>query len=214
MSNSFAADLEPPPPPIDELRPATYDWSGLYIGGWVGNACINGGTLLDSTATEFIVDGCGLKGGALAGYNYQVNDWVLGVEVDYGLSSRIVENTDPGADFNVKFDGLGSARAKLGYAFDDTMVFLTGGLAYADAELSGGTGAAGTPFKTNENIWGWVIGGGIEHAMTDAIRIRLDYMYSDFSDKDFTCSPTCTADVDWGGEHEVRFAFTYAFDMF
>ena len=38
-----AADLDvPPPPPVEELRPATYDWTGIYVGAWVGATCVDG----------------------------------------------------------------------------------------------------------------------------------------------------------------------------
>ena len=55
VASSLAADLDmplpppPPPPPVTELRSATYDWSGAYVGGWIGNACIDG-TLRDNIA--------------------------------------------------------------------------------------------------------------------------------------------------------------------
>ncbi len=114
MSN--AADYAPPPP-VDELRPATYDWSGLYVGAWTGNACFGGGYLVDG-ANQFELDGCSMKAGIEGGYNYQIQDWVLGVEVDYGWSTGKFQKDyhpiDVGDDFT--FNSIGTARAKLGYA--------------------------------------------------------------------------------------------------
>ena len=95
LSEAFAADA--PPPPVVQLRPAQYDWSGIYAGGWVGLACLDGrGSLVDKTAgNTFNNGGCGFKGGALLGYNYQFDQFVVGAEADLGTSTDIVRNTEP-----------------------------------------------------------------------------------------------------------------------
>jgi outer membrane immunogenic protein len=199
-----------PPPPVDDLRPASYDWSGLYVGGWVGNACLDG--QLDDGALQYNLSGCGFKGGLGAGYNYQIQDWVIGAEVDYGWGTRIVENYDIGAvGDNLALSGIGTARAKLGYAFDDTLIFITAGGTYASFKLTGQAGA--TSFSTKDDMLGWTIGGGIEHALTDQFRIRLDYLYTDFGNNDFGCIPGCNIDVD-STEHEVRLGAFWAFNWF
>ncbi len=212
ISGAFAADFEPPPPPVEDLRPATYDWSGLYVGLWVGNACMDG--TADDGTTAFLLAGCGYKGGIGAGYNYQVQDWVFGVEVDYGWGTEIAENNDPGADIAYQINGIGTGRGKFGYAFDDTLIFLTAGAAYANGELSGTSGAGATPFSENEDHFGWTVGGGIEHAVTDSFRLRLDYLYTDMGKKFYQPCGACNVDVDWGGEHEVRLGGFWAFNFF
>jgi outer membrane immunogenic protein len=211
-TSAYAADYEPPPP-VDDLRPASYDWSGLYVGAWVGNGCLDESTLDDGT-TPLELDGCGFKGGVSAGYNHQIQDWVLGVEVDYGLGSTIEHDYDPtasGDDFS--FNSLGTARMRFGYAFDDTLLFITGGGAYLNAELTG-QARVGQRFKVDEDVFGWTIGGGIEHAVTDNFRLRLDYLYTQFSDVTYHPCPVCNVDTDFGGEHEVRIGGVWAFNWF
>ncbi len=81
---------------------------------------------------------------------------------------------------------------------------MTAGGAYTDFQLTGQSGPAGVRFDENDWYLGWVIGGGIEHAVTDNFRLRLDYLYTDYSAKDFGCLPGCQPEVDPGSEHEVQ----------
>jgi outer membrane immunogenic protein len=209
---SVAADYEPPPP-VDDLRPASYDWSGLYVAGWVGNACVDG--TVDDGLLPLGFGGCGFKGGVGLGYNYQIQDWVLGVEVDYGMGGKINDDYDPTATNDyIKLAGIGTARAKLGYAFDDTMIFITGGAAYVDTKLTGQRTAASVAFSEKADSFGWTIGGGIEHAITDNFHLRLDYLYTQFAGFEYAPCSTCSLEVEWEGEHEVRLGGVWAFHWF
>src|SRR5262249_4775515 len=57
-----------PPPP---LPLPFYVWTGLYVGAHVGGGWADLG--VGDTASGFI-------GGGQVGYNYQINQWVFGVE--------------------------------------------------------------------------------------------------------------------------------------
>jgi outer membrane immunogenic protein len=204
-ATALAADLDPPPPPMEQLRPSTYDWSGAYVGGWVGNACIDG-TFIDNTAgNTFENAGCGLKGGVLAGYNHQIDNVVLGVEADWGMSNNIVDNPISPANYKFALDNIATLRGRVGYAFDDTMLFLTAGGAWAQGDIT----APGLPNLTSDH-YGWTVGGGIEHAVTDTVRVRLDYLYTRLSDAHYAAG-CCNVDVNWGAEHEARAALIWAF---
>jgi outer membrane immunogenic protein len=215
VASSLAADLDmplppPPPPPVAELRSATYDWSGAYVGGWIGNACIDG-TLRDNTAaTDYLNAGCGFKGGVLAGYNHQIEDIVFGVEGDWGMSNKIVHNIDPTADFSYQLNSIATLRGRMGYAFDDTLLFLTAGGAWAQGDVNGIVSA--TPSHLKGNHFGWTIGGGVEHAVTDNFRVKLDYLYTRMNNVHYSggCG-ACDINVNWGGEHEVRLGAIWAF---
>src|SRR3989337_3448225 len=50
-SSAFAADLDVPPP-MDDLRPATYDWSGPYIGIFGAAIAVDG--TYDATCTAAV----------------------------------------------------------------------------------------------------------------------------------------------------------------
>jgi outer membrane immunogenic protein len=211
----FAADLDeplaPPPPPVTELRPANYDWTGAYAGVWGGLTCI------DSTAsvtvglitTSFLNAGCGAKGGVVGGYNYQMDDIVFGVEADWGMSGNIVHNTQVGADFDYAMDHIATGRARLGYAMDDTMFFVTGGAAWARGHLTDNVSTT-TPDDLRADHWGWTIGGGVEHAVTDQLRVRMDYLYTHFNNVAYT-DACCNIDSGPGDDHEVRLAAMWSF---
>jgi outer membrane immunogenic protein len=209
-SIALGADLDPPPPPVDHLRPATYDWSGGYVGGWVGTACIDG-TLADNTAgITFENAGCGFKGGVLAGYNHQMDNIVFGIEGDWGMSNSIVTNNETFADYTFGLDSIATLRGRVGYAMDDTMFFLTAGGAWARGDLNSTTGGPADHLKSDH--FGWTIGGGIEHAVTDQLRVKLDYLYTILGDGHYgsPCA-SCDVDIHWGTEQEVRLGMIWAF---
>ena len=206
-------DLPPPPPPVEHLRPATYDWTGTYVGAWAGLTCLNGrGSLVDNTTPSGPWDngGCGFKGGGLAGYNFQMDDIVFGAEADLGTTTDIVRNTTAGADFSFKMNYLATLRGRVGWALDDTLLYLTAGGAYAQGELNGISVA--TPSNLKADQFGWTAGFGMEHALTDNFRIRMEYLYTQFPTTKYTnCAATCDVDWNWGGEHEAKLAAIWAF---
>ena len=207
---ALAADLDPPPPPVEHLRPSTYDWSGFYAGGWVGTACINGTVTDNGTigTPTYLNAGCGYKGGVLAGYNHQIDDIVFGIEADWGMSDDIVHNIDPTADFRFKLDSIATLRGRMGYAFDDTLLYLTAGGAYARGEFNGII--SGTPNNLQQDQFGWVAGLGVEHAFTDSIRFRLESVYTKLGDANYT-SLCCNITNHWGDEWETKAALIWAF---
>ncbi|MEO6609764.1 MAG: outer membrane beta-barrel protein [Aestuariivirga sp.] len=210
-SIATAADLDPPPPPVDHLRPATYDWSGGYVGGWVGTACIDG-TLTDNVPSPVTFEnaGCGFKGGVLVGYNHQMDNIVFGIEGDWGMSNSIVTNNEAGADYTYGLDSIATLRGRVGYAMDDTLFFVTAGGAWARGDLNSIT--SGTADHLKSDHFGWTIGGGIEHAVTDRFRVKLDYLYTILGDGHYgTPCGACDVDVHWGTEQEVRLGMIYAF---
>ncbi len=210
-----AADLDPPPPPVDDLRGTTYDWTGLYVGAWVGSACIDG-TLTELTPTpdrEWETAGCGGKGGLVAGYNHQFENFVLGLEGDWGITDWLAKNEEDFgaagvADFQYGFDHIVTLRARAGYAFDDTLLYVTGGAAWAKGNVSGIE--ASVPDNLTQDHWGWTIGGGVEHAVTDHFRLRLDYLYTKLGTENYQ-QACCNLDIDTGSEHEIRLGAIWSF---
>ena len=212
--HALAADivtLPPPPmsaPPVLQLRPATYDWTGIYVGAFSAVSCING-ILVDNgpPPANYLNAGCGFKGGGLVGYNQQFGQIVVGAEVDAAAATTMVRNTQLAANFSSGQDYVGTARLRAGWALDDTLFYLTGGGTYGQAFVNSYNG---TGNLMNANTYGYVFGGGIEHAATDHLRLRLEYLYSHMMDSHYTC-PVCNLDVKWGDQHDFRVAAIWAF---
>ncbi len=209
-ASALAADLDvpPPPPPVEELRTATYDWTGGYVGLMVGSSCIDGRLYDNTAATQWEMSGCGWKGGALIGYNHQMDHFVLGLEADWSRTNKVVKNTDPGADFSFALDHEVTLRSRFGWAMDDTLFFVTGGAAYAQGNLDG----ISSPIPSNikGKHWGWTIGGGVEHAFTDQFRMKLDYLYTKYKGDKYE-DGCCDVDVHDFDNHEVRLGAIWAF---
>jgi outer membrane immunogenic protein len=89
-TSAFAADLAPRPytkAPV--IADPVYNWTGFYIGGNVGYswgrssstvAFVDAGAIVSSTNSKFDMDG--VIGGGQIGYNWQVQNWVWGLEAD------------------------------------------------------------------------------------------------------------------------------------
>jgi outer membrane immunogenic protein len=223
-SVALSADLPPPPPP-EELRPATYDWTGAYVGAYAAVVSEEGRyhKVPDCTAacnpSDPEMSGTGFGGGVLAGYNMDFGGWVIGVEGDYGWTNKIAQNRDPAEATDMKFDGIATIRARAGAAMDDTLVYVTGGVAFANAKFEGDVGPVSDPFHADDSHWltGWTVGGGIEHAFTDAIHGRLEYLYMDFPDQSFRLEDPNGFGGDvkqkFDGVHMIRAALTYNFSL-
>jgi outer membrane immunogenic protein len=173
-----AADLPPrtpasyPAPAV--VVPAVYNWTGVYIGanGGYGTGNYNltsGGT----TASGF--DMAGPLAGGPIGAHSQVGQFVIGVEVDGQWAN--INNTS-------LFPGLGTlevgvtwfltARGRLGFAFNNVLVYGTGGYTYGNFEATATSG--GLSATASEGRGGWNVGGGAEVAFGNW-SIKAEYLY-------------------------------------
>ncbi len=71
-------------------------------------------------------------------------------------------------------DWLGTARGRLGYAFDRFLPFVTGGAAFGDIKNTISTVGSSTANKA-----GWTVGGGLEAALTGPWTAKVEYLYVD-----------------------------------
>ena len=192
-----AADLPPAPGPAPYYKaPAyapAYNWSGFYLG-------INGGGgwgRSDWTTTGGFDTSGGLVGGTI-GYNYQIDQVVLGVEgdIDWADINGNVTNGGCHSTTGTCTTGdswLSTVRGRLGYAADRFMPYITGGAAFGDIEASGPrlSGA-------DETNAGWTLGGGIEFAIAGHWTAKAEYLYVDLGR--FSCGAACgaaTENVSW-----------------
>ena len=218
----FAADLDVPPP-MDDLRPATFDWSGPYVGifgaavavdGTFDGTCTNGGVacLVNPTYDDFEHSGIGYAYGILGGWNYQIDSFVLGIEGDWAFGGTVATNDEPTIDTDLSFNNIATLRARAGLALDNTLLYITGGLAAVDMEF-------GAVMSTSESdsqwVYGWTAGGGLEHAFTPNFSGRIEYLYVDLDDADFSMTDAALTVFDatqtFNDIHMVRAGLTYNF---
>ncbi|MFG1429870.1 outer membrane beta-barrel protein [Xanthobacter sp. V2C-8] len=195
-----AADMMDRATLIKALMPRTFSWTGAYAGAnaGYGGGDVSSDSLLFSansltTLSTFkgaTANASGFVAGGQAGFNYQLpNRFVLGAEADLqwsGIAARDQQQafSPPGAMRSASADlnYFGTVRARLGYAMDRFMPYVTGGVAYGRAgfghtarDLTGGFSA----YSSSALRWGWAAGAGAEAALTDHWTMRAEYLYVD-----------------------------------
>jgi outer membrane immunogenic protein len=152
---------------------APYNWTGLYLGINGGGGWGRSNFSAPLATSDFNTSG-GQIGGTL-GYNYQVNNAVFGLETDLDWSN-VKGSTTCGAGLTceTKNSWLGTARGRIGYAFDRFLPYVTGGLAYGDVKNSV-TGFG----STSTTKAGWTLGGGLEAAIAGPWTAKVEYLYAD-----------------------------------
>jgi outer membrane immunogenic protein len=195
MSAAFAADLPRKSVPVqaDFQRPPIFTWTGFYVGVNGGYDFSTGTSRVTGTpaflATGFAplgkakTTGNGFTGGGTLGYNYQIGNIVTGIEADLnylGVGKRVASTTGPlTTTLSQDPTYLGTARVRLGYAYDRLLVYGTGGLAYGNTKNSLNiTGLASTwNGVKNDTRLGWTAGAGAEYALSTNWSVKAEYLY-------------------------------------
>lgn len=190
---AFAADVvmeEPPAPAAPMEQPPLNTWSGPYAGVFLGYG-FSGESDIGGTNN---VETDGFLGGAFVGYNYQMDNIVIGAEGDIGYSG--VEGDNAGV--NVKSGFEGSLRARLGYAVSpDILLYGTAGGAGKRIEVSDGVN------EDSNTALGWTAGVGTDVKLTESVFGRVEYRYTDYGSDDFTLGAT-TSEVS-SKDHRIQF---------
>jgi outer membrane immunogenic protein len=179
-------------------------WTGFYVGVNGGYGWSAGSTDLSFTGSDNngvdapnvhgnkSLDPSGGFGGGQIGYNWQHDRIVFGVEADIqgaGINdnaSQTLTNAS-GVVFSgaakSELDWFGTVRGRLGYSFDRALVYFTGGLAFGGVKdrlsLAAIDGLPGTTVLTtkNDTQTGYVLGGGLEYALSPAWSVKAEYQY-------------------------------------
>jgi len=185
-TSAFAADLAPQPVEPAAPMPVTpvFSWTGFYAGVHAG-AVFGDAKLSDSvTGGQVKFNNTGFIGGGHVGYNQQFDsNIVVGLEgdIDYtSLSQSKTVLTGAGVG-TAKFqsDWQGSVRARFGYAFDQIMPYVTGGVAFGDQQYKINVPTVGADSVSKTRV-GWTAGGGVEYAIDQNWIVRGEVRYTDF----------------------------------
>ena len=164
-------------------RSAAY-WTGFYVGGNIGY----GWSRLTTTATGAGVAATGsehlngILGGAQAGLNVQMNNWVLGVESDFQLTDQSRTSIAAGGGTTVtetdKLPWFGTTRVRAGVPYGQFLIYATGGLAYGEFKANATlTGTVAGTYQYSTTRFGWVVGGGLEAYMARNWTWKVDYLH-------------------------------------
>jgi outer membrane immunogenic protein len=191
----------------------TYNWTGGYVGVSAGGAW---GSSNSSTSTAFsptgyflpenvpLVNAAGVQaikpngftGGLGAGYNWQADNFVFGLEGDIE-SFRLSGNASAAAAYSGKTcpnqcffvmssagaNWLATARGRIGVAASNWLFFATGGAAFTG--LKGSFSFADNNPTTeavslSNSKTGYTLGGGIEAALWSRWSVKAEYLYVNF----------------------------------
>ena len=148
----------------------------------------------------------GVTGGGYVGCDYQFGAWVVGVEGDWSAINKsgqsqwtrgqtfftpagAIAATTPTTSLiysEAQERWYATARARLGYAVDKWLFFVSGGAAWAKVDSSYFQLQGAGPFfqLSTERRAGWTVGGGAEYMLPYNWTIRSEYLYVQF--RDFT----------------------------
>jgi opacity protein-like surface antigen len=182
-----------------------YDWTGFYVGGFIGGVTADTGWSYLSATNLSLADpltsvhAAGFLGGGTWGYNWQFGRVVAGFEGDIGWTNAKGGRSVPcpaGFLFNCEtsMDWISTVTGRLGYTFDRLLVYSKGGLAVANVSaasiwnpgiipLNAGAGVQPTPaalaFRGSDTSVGWTAGGGFEFALAQNWSSKAEAMYYD-----------------------------------
>jgi opacity protein-like surface antigen len=201
---AIAADVAPVPAPVAS---PVWSWTGLYAGIHLAS-----GWALDNwqrqtglpSFTPFPVAGAGVfavpllafpgagvgngaVGGGQVGLNYQTGPWVFGAEVAFGFADiNTITSCGQGLfTCTVNVDALGTATGRLGFAFDQFLIYAKGGAAAAHVhdQMVLLSGITNNTFTGSATRWGWTAGGGLEFAFNPALSAFAEYDFLDLGSR-------------------------------
>jgi outer membrane immunogenic protein len=185
LAAAIAAPAEAGGDPRDRYAPCCidaqeYDWSGFFLGGHAALAIsqIDWDFTGPSGGTEHIDNV--FAGGLHAAFQRQWGSLVAGVEVSFSWLNA--EDTTslflpPGTNLSSSINDLLIVSGKLGYAHERWLAFAKVGYASVGIELRCSTCTA----STSDREHGWMMGMGIDYALTDKVIVGLEYDWSFYS---------------------------------
>jgi len=204
-----AADLSPAYKAPGYQQPRCSQFGGFYIGGNVGwaqlsNEWTDRNDWVDSFDFDFAIGTAkttkdGVAGGVQGGYNWQRGCTLFGIEADGNWadlkSSKLYTPTDIPDDtkltIDTKVNWYSTLRGRTGIVYDDLLLYVTGGLAFASISQSwtmndlGGSGQIES-FSADKMRWGAAVGAGVEWAWTQNWSVRSEALWLRFKEQSTT----------------------------
>ncbi len=172
--------------PAADLPPPASDWTGFYLGTYLGGGAATG--RVTSTVVAGSADGLGgegIHGGFMAGYNYQMNGpWVIGLQGEFGLTDITSDlnlgiiTAEAGPTYTVSVSG------RLGWLTGpDTMLYMLAGYTHARYKLKINVPLGSISFK--EGYDGFHVGAGMETRLSEHLSARVEYRFTQYGKEDW-----------------------------
>jgi outer membrane immunogenic protein len=182
--------------------PTPYNWTGYYVGGQIGGGWdSNQVTTVNATAhfpagySHAASHGNGILGGGYAGFNYQINRFVLGIDADYSRANLIGSESDVSPLTGVinhdteQVKWIATLTGRLGYAVDNWMFFGKAGAAWAGFNGNGILTTVATNVSSTTRD-GWTLGAGVEWGFAAHWSAKLEYDYVNFGTSNYNRTTT------------------------
>lgn len=219
-----AADLKPAPvytkAPV--MAPPPFSWTGFYIGGNIGGAWAHDNftdSLFGLGFNDGNNNGVFIAGGQVGG-NYQINNFVIGVEgtVDWASNNNnatgVVVPGLGGSTVQITSNDtwIATLAGQLGVAYDRLLFYAKGGGAWIGnsgfTATNLATGASITGSNSN-TINGWLIGAGLEWAFANTWTLKAEYDFIGLNGRTFTVpagSPFLAGDTFTSSGNNIQMA--------
>lgn len=184
---------------------ARFSWTGCFVGGHIGGAFaqkditdpvqlvqdsfLGAGTTTGVTTVNPAPAGAVIGGQIGCDYEFP-SSFVIGIEgsasgsTTRGSKSAVLPLANPGESALVQAntDFLASLTGRVGYAFDNVLLYARGGAALAGDKFEVSGAFTGLPydFRGLDNRFGWVVGGGMDWAFTRHWSANIEYDYYQF----------------------------------
>jgi outer membrane immunogenic protein len=198
-SAAFAAD--PAAEPVDV-------WNGYFVGLQAGYASGELNYEVPLGPSSGTLDLEGAVGGFYLGRNWQLDDVVLGLESSLSFADpSVVIPAGLGiasGDFGIQ--AFSTSRVKVGYAFDNLLVYGAAGISVARFD------ATRAPPADEQDEWafGWTAGAGAEMKISESWSVRVEYLYIDYDTKTMF-DPAAAVTYDVNDLNLVRGGVAYNF---
>jgi outer membrane immunogenic protein len=196
---SMAADMSVPYSKAPMMAAPVFSWTGCYIGAHAG-----GGTMTSNFEGSG-TNGTGAVAGGQVGCNYQDGNWVFGAEGegywsnikitdrDSSIANLVVNNTLFNDTLTVKNTADFTIAARAGITFDRTLIYAKGGWAWGQMKFDStsiccNANPTTSTFSSSGTLDGFLVGAGIEHALTRNWTVKFEYNYIAYGNKELTIS--------------------------
>lgn len=192
-------------------------FEGFYVGAGIGYAFGGDDRVgLRGNAPSFDIGTLSNDGGIAdihLGYRWRFDTYVVGLEL--GVDGGSVGSDVTAADYAASMDLKNSVNLRLNMGVtlgEQTLVYGFAGVARGDFDYSvTGTGAAGAVSISEDTTeTGYVVGIGIERALSDQWSVRSEYQYSNFGKTTISDAAGNTTSVT-PDYHAIKLGVNFAF---